>query len=154
MIYDPALARDVRVVDEMVRPAYPALRAVEVPHGGHKVLMALERVKQIKPLILGIIERDEVVALSLPGEGTAIWHGERGLALRTTDPEAAIAEMERSLSIRPDKRYYNEIIKLLIRMGRKDEAQVWIDRGQAAGDRVLVIVQSMRGIITDAGLRL
>lgn len=154
VILDPAKAADVRVLDEMVRRSYPDLRSVEVPFGGHQVLIALERARLLKPLILGLIERDEVTDFAPPAEGTAIWHGERGLSLRNADPAEALRELETSLSIKSSKRYFNEMVKLLIRAGRIAEAQARVDAARRTGDRQLVLVASMRKIAADAGLTL
>ena len=119
-----------------------------------KRLTPLERAKLLKPLILGLIARDEVTDFTPPAEGTAIWHGERGLSLRNEDPEAALRELERSLSIKPSKRYFNEMIKLLIRTGQTGEAQARIDAALRGGERQHVLVASMRKIAAEAGLTL
>jgi hypothetical protein len=154
VIFDPALPRDLRVVEDMVRRTYPDLRTVEVPHGGHQVLMALERAGQLKPLIMGLIARGDVPDFARPAAGTAIWHGERGLSLRNADPAEALRELETSLSIRPSKRYFNEMVKLLIRSGRIEEAQARVDGALQAGEKQHVLVASMRKIAAEAGLTL
>lgn len=154
VIYDPELSRDSFVVAQMVGPAYPEFRAVTVPHGGHQVLMALERAKLLKPLILGLIERGDVIDFARPAEGTAIWHGERGLSLRNSHPDQALRELERSLAIRPSKRYFNEMVKLLIRAGRVAEAQAAIDEALRSGERQHVLVPSMRRLAAEASLTL
>jgi hypothetical protein len=153
VIYDPMLRQDSRMVEEMVRPAYPALRTVDVPHGGHPVLIALARARVLKPLILGLVLRDEIIDMAPPAEGTAIWHGERGLALRQTDPDGAVQELERSITIKPGKRYFNELIKLLIRTGRTADAQARLDAGRASGNKQMTLLPSLIPLVEGAGLR-
>jgi hypothetical protein len=110
--------------------------------------------KLLKPLILGLIERGDVIDFARPAEGTAIWHGERGLSLRNSLPDQALQELERSLAIRPSKRYFNEMVKLLIRAGRLAEAQAAIDEALRSGERQHVLVPSMRRLAAEASLTL
>ena len=122
VIFDPNVKNDAHLRD-LVAPAYPNFRAVEVPYGGHTVLVTLSQTRLLKPIVLGIIERDEVIAFDPPAEGTAIYHGERGRSLIATDRQAALVELRKSLAIAPSKRFFGMLVNLLIRMGDKADAQ-------------------------------
>lgn len=153
VIFDPTIKNDAHLVKDLIAPAYPNLRAVEIPYAGHTVLVTLSQARLLKPIILGVIERDEVIAFVPPAEGTAIYHGERGRSLIATDRQAALAELRKSLAIAPSKRYFGVLVNLLIRMGDKEGAQRLIDEAAASGVRRLTLVPAIRKTTEQAGLK-
>lgn len=152
VIYDPLLDRDRLVIDWMVRPAYPAVRLVELPHGGHTVLVTLSQAGLLKPVITALIERDEIVDFDPPGEGTAIWHAEKGRSLVRIDPDKAIAHLEISLSIRPATQPYCVLIGALLRKGDLSVVQDRIHAAKASGEPRLKVVPALRDKLLAAGL--
>ena len=154
VILDPALRNDSRILAEMIRPAYPAVRVIEVPHAGHAVLIPLQRARVLGPLVVGLVERDEIIPFVPPGEGTAIYHGQRGQELLQSDRAAAIEQLRISLAIESSKRFFGILVNTLIRSGRLKEAQAEIDRAAAAGDKRLTLTPRLAADAASAGLRL
>lgn len=150
VIYDPMLDRDKFVVDQMVRKAYPDTRLVEVPYGGHTVLIALSQARLLKPVTMALLERDEIIDFTPPGEGTAIWHAQRGRGLVQSDPGAAIEELEKSLSIQARKQTFCILINALIRKGDLAAVQARLDAGR--GDPQLTVVPALRRQLEALGL--
>ncbi|WJS83801.1 hypothetical protein [Paracoccus sp. TOH] len=153
VIYDPHIRNDTHLIRELVAPAYPNLRPVEVPYAGHTVLVTLSQARLLKPLVLGIIEHDAIIPFDPPGEGTAIYHGELGRSLIRTDRKAARAELEKSLAIAPSKRFFGMLVNLLIRSGDHEAAQQLICKAENSGDKRLGLVPSVRQTAINAGLR-
>ena len=153
VILDPRLRNDSRILAEMIRPAYPAPRVIEVPHAGHAVLIPLQRARLLGPLIVGLVERDEIIPFDPPGEGTAIYHGQRGQELLQSDRAAAVEQLRISLAIEPSKRFFGILVNALIRSGRLEEAQAEIDRAAASGDRRLTLTPRLASDAAAAGLR-
>lgn len=152
VIFDPMLVRDKLVVDKMVLPAYPDTRLVEVPHGGHTVLVTLSRARILKPIVTALIDRDEVIEFARPAEGTAMWHAERGRMLVQSDPDLAVTELETSLAITPSTQAFCVLINLYIRRGDIAIAQAKIDAAEASGEKRLKLVPSLIKTAKDAGL--
>lgn len=154
VILDPFLKNDSRVLAEMVRPAYPGVRVVEVPHAGHAVLIPLQRARILGPLITTLIERDEIIAFTPPGPGTAIYHGQRGHELLQQDRRAAIEQLRISLEIEPNKRFFGIMVNALIRSGQTAAAQAELDRAAALNDTRLTLTPRLTQDAVAAGLRL
>lgn len=154
VILDPRLRNDARILAEMVRPAYPDVRVVEVPHAGHAVLIPLQRARVLGPLIVTLIEQDQIIAFTPPGAGTSIYHGQRGQELLQRDRIAAIEELRLSLSIEPNKRFFGILVNALIRSGQLAEAQAELDRAAATSDRRLTLTPRLTEDAAAAGLRL
>lgn len=152
VIYDPLLDRDAFLVNEMVRPAYPKLREVHVPYGGHTVLVTLSRLRSLKPLVTGLIENDELVEIAVPQEGDSIYHAERGRHIVRQDLEGAIAEYKKSLSIAQSKRVYCMLFSAILRAGKLAEAQEMIDRAKETDDKQIKLVPSLLLVGKQAGL--
>lgn len=137
----------------MVRPAYPDLRLVDVPYGGHTVLITLSQAHLLKPIITSLIEHDTVINFTPPGEGTAVWHAEYGASLLRTDIDAGIRELEKSLSIRSATQPYCRLTSALIRKGDLATVQARIDMAIAAKEPRLKIVPSLQKKLESLGLR-
>jgi len=154
VMYDPMIPNDLRIVKEMVQPAYPDARLVEVPFGGHTVLATLGKAQLLKDVIVSMIDDDVILNFERPGEGTATYHGEKARYLMRTDKLAARAELEKSLVLAPSPRNLGALIKLLISTRDLDAAQQLIDRALSSGDPQMRIIQPVVEVATVAGLRL
>lgn len=127
VIFDPMIARDQLLIDEMVLPAYPDARQVRVPYAGHTVHVALSQAKLLDPILQTFIDDDVVLDFDPPAEGTATWHGERGCHLISSDPRLARIELEKSLAIEPSRRIFNQLIQCLVDLGELGTAQDLLD---------------------------
>lgn len=143
VLVDPHLGPDMLMVDEMIRPAYPDLRLVTVPYGGHTVFLTLQPARILKPLIVTLIEMGEVMNFDPPGEGMAMYHAERGRALKRSDPEAAIVELEKSLAITAATQPYCNLLAILLNQGDIAGIQSRVDAAKASGQARLRIVPSL-----------
>lgn len=150
VIYDPMLKRDRFVVDRMVRRAYPDVRLIDVPYGGHTVLVTLSQARLLKPITVALIERGEIIPFTPPGAGTAIWHAQNGKAIMRSDIDAAIAELKTSLSIQPHKQTFCILIDALLRKGDLAEIQRQLDAGR--GNPILTVVPSLQKRLAEIGL--
>ncbi|MFC3169561.1 hypothetical protein [Paracoccus fontiphilus] len=152
VIYDSMRKQDAQVVDEMVLPAYPSARLVKVPHGGHTVLATLSEALILKPLIISIIEHDQVMSFDPPAEGTATWHAERAQTIAQSDPITAIAEFEKSLTIKPKSQPFCQLLNVLVRQGDLTEVQKRIDA--ARNQPTLKIVPHLKQKLEALGLQM
>lgn len=152
--YDPELEKDAQMV-AMAVAAYPDARLVPLPFAGHTVLVTLSRARLLKPFVLGVIERDEIIALELPTETSAIWHTQKGRkAMQARDPESALHHFLTALDLEPARNTLSMALNLLLREQRMDAAQALIDRAEASGNLRLTIVPFTRRKCREAGLRL
>lgn len=154
VLYDPMVLPDRRMIEEMIRPAYPGLREFRVPFGGHTVLVTLSRAGLLKPVIRALFDRDELIEVEVPTEGSPIWHFQRGKHFYRTDRAAARAELEKSLAIEPASDVLALLLRLLVRMGDAAAAQALVDRVTEGQDPRLKLVPSIRSFAREAGLRL
>ncbi|MFD1883641.1 hypothetical protein [Paracoccus pacificus] len=115
-IFDPTLPRDLRMVEEMLLPAYPNLRQVRYDGSGHSVLITLQQSRQLKPLILSLIRDDAVIPIEPLKEGDPIYHRTRGRLLRQSNPVAAITELRRSLELEPSRQTLAILLSILGRL--------------------------------------
>lgn len=152
-IFDPLMPADLRVVEQMLEPAYPDLRRVEYHGAGHTVLITLEQSKQLSPLLRSLIRDDKAIPIEPLRPGMPIYHLTQGRLLQRSDPDGAVRELETSLRLRPARQPLAILIALLLREERLDEVQALIDRVEASGDRNLTIIPSARDKIRAAGLR-
>ena len=152
VFYDPMVARDKFLVENMVEAAYPKFRAVPIPFAGHTVLVTLSQARLLRPIIENLILNDELIAFEPPAEGTAIWHGEKGSHLIKSDPTAAKAHLKRSLEIRPSRRIFNQLIQCLINLGQLEEAQAELDLAKECGDKNFTLFPSRAKKVIEAGL--
>lgn len=135
VILDPLLPNDLKTVREMVQPAYPDARIVELPYAGHTVLLTLSKARLLKPFILGIINDDEIIPLNMPTVTCPIWNMHRGKHLTRTDPDKARRHLERSIELEPSLHASSLLLVMLIRNGNLADAQSLIDQSAASGDR-------------------
>lgn len=152
-IFDPLLPRDLRIVEQMLEPAYPNLRRVEHAGAGHTVLITLQQSRQLTPLLMSLINNDEVIPLEPLKPGMPIYHLTQGRLLQRTNPDGAIRELETSLQLQPARQPLAILITLLLRLERFDQVQALVDRVEASGDRNLTIIPSARDKLRAAGLR-
>lgn len=154
VIFDPCVERDLYLIDNMVRPAYPNLREVRVPYAGHTVLITLSQARLLRPIIENLIRDDKVINFEPPAEGTAIWHGEKGSHLMRSDPANAKKELLASLNIRPSKRIFNQLIQCLIKLEHFEEAQAMLDQAKASGDKNCELFPARVKSASEAGLKI
>lgn len=76
--YDPTLPDDQAFIDYLIRPTYPELRLARFPHGGHALLETMNNDGVLADFILPLIEKDQIVPVTLRREGSRIWHAEYG----------------------------------------------------------------------------
>lgn len=153
VIYDPSMPAHRRVVDDMIRPAYPDLRAVEYLHAGDTVLVTMQNTRQLKPWITTLITEDRLIPVEPLQEGSANYHRTRGKLLRASNPAAATQELRRALEIEPSRNILAVLLGHLLKQGDLAGAQALIDEAESSGDRRLTIIPSARAALTAAGLR-
>lgn len=153
VIFDPLQARDLKMVRDMLEPAYPDLRRVEYRGAGHTVLITLQQSGQLHRLIHTLIQEDRIIPPEPLREGMAIYHLTQGRLLQASDPDGAIRQLERALQLQPARQALAILLSVLLRHDRLDEAQALIDRAEASGDRNLTIIPSLRQRLRDRGLR-
>lgn len=152
-IYDPMMRADVKVIEEMVRPAYPDLRELRLPYAGHTVLITLAHARHLKAVIGALLDRDELLDVSMPTDGFAIWHYQRGRHLRTTDLPQARAEIERSLALQPTKQAVAELLRILVALRDLPAAQALLDSAGASDSPQMKLIPSAVAFAQRAGLR-
>lgn len=152
VLFDPERGPDHFLVEHMVRPAYPDARLVRIPFAGHTVLLTLAEMRCLKPLIRGIIERDEIVAFDPPDPGHSVWHMENARKLMRQDRDRAIRHLEASLEIRPSKQAFSMLVGALLREQRTDDLRRVLDQGRASGNRQLTPVPALQRELAAAGL--
>lgn len=57
---DPYVKSDVFFLNKFIRPAYPNCKVLEFPHAGHEVLYHINKIKKLSPLIMSIVEGEEI----------------------------------------------------------------------------------------------
>ena len=129
IIYDKHIHDDSKLVREMILPAYPNARLVELEYTGHAVLIPMERAGLLKNFILQIIEHDRVTALDLPTEECHLWTLYRGRSLLKEDPVEARRLLERSLSIRPNRPAFEVLLAFFLRNDLLSEANSLLGKG-------------------------
>lgn len=152
VFYDPMVARDKFLIENMVELAYPEMKHVPIPYAGHTVLVTLSQARLLKPIIQNLIAEDNLIPFDPPAEGTAVWHGEKGSHLLGTNPTAAKVELKKSLDLRPSRRIFNQLIQCLIRLGELEEAQAQLDMARASGDKNFALFPPREQKVIEAGL--
>lgn len=124
VVYDPTLPNDVAFIDYLVRPAYPDLREVEFPHGGHALLNTLKVDGVLKDFVVPLLERGEVVPVELRRQGSRIWNAEYGRDLLQQNRwEEAEKHLRTSVELKLNKHAARSLAKLYGRSGRRSEMQ-------------------------------
>lgn len=152
VIFDPERGPDQFLVDHMVLPAYPKARLVRIPFAGHTVLMTLSELRCLKPLIKGIVERDEVIVFDPPSPRHSVWHIENARKQMPCDRDRAITHLRTSLQIKPTKQAFSMLAGALLRERRTDELCRLLDEGRASGNRMLIPVPAVQRQLAAAGL--
>ncbi|CAM3187162.1 hypothetical protein SAMN04488021_12026 [Paracoccus aminovorans] len=152
VLFDPERRQDHFLVNRMVRPAYPDVRLVRIPFAGHTVLLTLAEMRCLKPLIRGIIERDEIVPFQHPDPRHSVWHMENARKLMRTDRGLAIRHLEASLAIKPSKQAFSMLVSALLGERRTDDLRRLLDQSKAAGDKALTPVPAVQRELAAAGL--
>jgi hypothetical protein len=101
VMFDPERPPDQFLVTHMVLPTYPQARLVRIPFGGHAVLLALAKLGCFKPMMMGIIEHDEIIAFDPPDSQHSVSHVEN--ARKKMEIDTAIGHLRTSLAIRPTR---------------------------------------------------
>lgn len=153
VIYDPERPPDRLLVDQMVMPAYPRARLVPVPFAGHTILMTLAEMRCLKPVILGVIERDEIIAFDPPHRGHSVWHIEVARQQMQTDRSKAIRHLEDSLAIKPSKQAFSMLVRALLLERRSDELRHVLSQAKASGNKLLTPVPAVMRDLLAAGVK-
>lgn len=154
VLFDPERAPDRLLVEQMVLPAYPDARLVRVPYGGHTVLMTLAEMRCLKPLIQGIIARDQIIAFDPPSPRHSVWHMENARKLMRTDCDRAIRHLESSLDIKPSKQAYSMLVSALLRAERRDDLHRVLHQGRSSGNKQLTPAPAVQRALEAAGLQI
>lgn len=152
VIFDPERAPDQFLVTHMVQPAYPQARLVRIPFAGHTVLMTLAELRCLKPLIKGIVERDEIIAFDPPSPRHSVWHVENARKQMRADRDRAIRHLRASLAIKPTKQAFSMLASALLGESRTDELRRLLAEGSASGNKLLVPVPAVQRQLAAAGL--
>ncbi len=124
VVHDPTLPNDNAFIDYLIRPAYPDLQTVEIPHGGHALLNTLKADGVLKEFIVPLLERREVVPVELRREKSRIWNAEYGRDLLQQDRwEEAEKHLRASVELKLNKHAARSLAKLYGRSGRRSEMQ-------------------------------
>ncbi|GAA4910152.1 hypothetical protein GCM10025790_00070 [Nesterenkonia rhizosphaerae] len=123
IIYDPKLPDDQSFIDELILPAYPHARLVQVPYASHNVLASLRLSGELSRFIKNILEKDEISPVRLRTEGNYIWHAQYGQDLSKHKGQVAEGERHlwRSLNLRFTKDAVRPLAHLLFQQGRHEE---------------------------------
>lgn len=138
VIYNPQVAHDRTTVDQMVRPAYPALRLVELPFFGHTVFSAILAAGKLRTFMATLIRDDVLLPLDLPTDTNPGWQLRRGQFLARRKPHAAADHFRRFFDLAPSSRSLSMLLDQLLALGDLVGAQALLDRAGAAGDPDLV----------------
>lgn len=153
IIYDPIVAHDQMMIDQMIMPTYPDVRLVPVEFGGHEVLETLKRAGLLSPVIEAMIGRDEILPLEFDGYSNPLWLFRRGRHFIKSDPEQARDLLERSLSLEPSKHVIGNLLSLLIRVGDLPAAQALLDQVRGSADPKMQVPPGILERARMAGLR-
>ncbi|WP_157115621.1 hypothetical protein [Ketogulonicigenium robustum] len=154
VIFDPHVADDARFISDLVTPAYPALRKIEVPYAGHTVLQFLANEKVISRVMRALIGEDEIVAFTAEGRENPIWHFNRAKSLRGKDPAAALAHYQKSIDLAPSPQSIGPFLTLCMQRNMLDAAQTMIDWTQTQESPNSHIPPAIAERAAEMGLRL
>lgn len=154
VVFDPMVAIDKNSIETIVEAAYPTITKVEVPFAGHPVLVSLSKARVLRPLMLNLFDTGEVIDFERPGEGSAIWHRERGRYFLKIDPEKSKAEYEKSLAIEGSKLTFNLLIQCLIRIGDLNGAQEKLDFSKQSDEKIYELNVNVGKLATASGLHI
>lgn len=122
VLYDPRSESDMSYIDTYVAPAESGLIRREVPYTGHAVLVAMRVHGVLEEFLLDFLDRDEVRDISLPSEGSYIWHCYYGEELsRLGHDDEAEQHLRRSLEIEFNRAAALQLGRVLRRAGRTEE---------------------------------
>lgn len=152
LIYDPSIPADSRIVEDMVRPAYPAARYVHIPYAGHTVLNYLARSGQINNLVWPMIKDDVIADVDLPTTTSPIWLFNKGRAIMKHDPEQARHCLESSLALEPAPHVLANLLNLLVRKGYIPAAQKLVENALGSDDPRMSIAEPILARARDAGV--
>lgn len=131
VIYDPYVRHDQMMIDGIVLPAYPEARFLRLPLSGHTVLNYLKQAGLLKTIIRDLIADDALADHTYPTEDNATWCFNRGRAIRKSDPDEAIRLLTKGFGLERSRHIYGNLMPLLLRAGRIDEARDLLTIAQA-----------------------
>lgn len=139
VFYDTKLAKDSKMVDEMVLRAYPEARLVKSEYTGHVVLKPFQNAGILKNLIRSLIDSDIVISFELPTENCPEWTLNKGRDLIKKTPVEGRRLLNQSFHLLPNRRSYESLLVSLVREGLIDDARVLIqDCVRLTGSRIKV----------------
>lgn len=139
VIYDPHVRDDRTIMTDLVLPAYPNARIIEVPYGGHAVLKAISQVQRLSPIIHAMIEDDQIIDIRMPDDTSHQWLLQRAMAIRSKEPGLAQHYFEKALAILPNQSIISNLVKHLLQNKQLAEAEQHILKALGSGDRRLRI---------------
>ncbi|WP_347137549.1 hypothetical protein [Paracoccus sp. SSK6] len=152
VIYDPRVAHDRTTVERMVKPAYPDVRLVELPHFGHTVLAAIAAAGALPTFMAALIRDDVLLPLDMPTDANPGWHLRKGQSLASAEPRVALDHFRRFFDLAPSSRSLSVLLNHLINTGGIEDAQSLLDRAEDMGDPDLVLSPHVTKRATKAGL--
>ena len=152
VIYDPQVAHDCTTVEQMVKPAYPDVRLVELPHFGHTVLAAIAAAGALPTFMATLIRDDVLLPLEMPTDANPGWHFRKGQSLARTEPRIALDHFRRFFDLAPSSRSLSVLLNQLISTAGIDDAQRLLDRTEEMGDPDLVLSPHVTQRAIKAGL--
>ncbi|GGF66574.1 hypothetical protein GCM10011402_18580 [Paracoccus acridae] len=154
VIFDPLVDHDRLTVEQMVKPAYPAARLVELPYFGHTLLNAIVAAGQLKGFMTALIQDDVVLPLDLPTDSNPGWQFRKGQALARSEPQVALRHFERFFDLSPSAKSLSALLNQLVATGNLADAQTLLDRAAAMADPDLVLSPQATQRAIKAGLHL
>lgn len=131
VLYDPRRPTDSLFIKELVEPADPHARIVELPYAGHAVLIALKENAKLNEFLVQLFEGDTLIELELQGQGSYVWHLNYGdERFRLGDLDEAELQFRRSLEVRFNRIAAKRLARLLNAQGRWKELSALAERGQ------------------------
>lgn len=137
LLYDPMVAADRRIIDEMIAPVYPDARHAELPFAGHTTLQTLNSAGILKNFVRAAIAEDRVLPLDFDRDRDPIYHFQKGRHLVACDPEAARRHFETSLTLAPSRHVAANLLGVLLRLDDRVAAQALVDRYHGDPDHPL-----------------
>lgn len=154
VIYDPLVGHDRMTVEQMVKPAYPAARLVELPYFGHTLLNAIVAAGKLRSFMTALIHDDVLLPLDLPTDTNPGWQFRKGQALARSEPQAALRHFQRFFDLSPSAKSLSALLNQLVATGDLAGAQKLLDRAEAMADPDLVLSPQATQRAVKAGLDL
>lgn len=152
VIYDKHIAPDRFLVQNMVLPAYPNARLVEVEYTGHAVLIPIQRAGLLTDFILQLINNDTIIPLNLPTDTCHLWTLYKGIALLKEETAEARQLLRQSLALRPNRVAFEVLLGSLLRSDLVEDAQNLVDAHSTEDGPTFKINQGILNLMSSKGV--